>query len=141
MPPWLKISLEYFSLFSTPISFCISLVTFCFTAKIKKRVSNAVDRNKLNLRIEDLIKSLDSLRISLDKEPSHGLFSEIRVALVEIQSEYSFLNKDLTKDLNLAIKMSTFPKSLPIDESKSLELSNLLIKIKSKLRKEVEHYE
>ena len=37
--------------------------------------------------------------------------------------------------------MSTFPKSVPINESSPAKLSNLLIKIKAQLRKEVEHYE
>ena len=95
MPPWLKISLEYFSLFSTPISFGISIVTLYFATNIKKKITNAIDRNRLNLEIDDINTRIDSLRASLDEDPSYNSFSGARVLLVEIQSEYPFLNKTI----------------------------------------------
>lgn len=133
--------LENFSLISTPISFTASLITLYLSIKIKRRISDAVDRNKLSLKIDELIAKIDHLRYSLDEEANYSTFSNARVLLVEIQSEYPFVKKSLQKNLNQAIKISTFPKNSCIDENLSITLSNLLIKIKSQLRKEVEHYE
>lgn len=137
----IKNFLEIISLIVTPISFVVSLITLHLSLKIKQRVSNAVDRNKLSLKIDDLSNRIDFLRCSLDEDANYSTFSKVRILLVEIQSEYPFVGKSLKENLNQAIKISTFPKNFSIDENLSITLSNLLIKIKSQLRKEVEHYE
>lgn len=137
----IKNFLENFSLIATPISFVVSLITLYLSLKIKKRVSSAVDRNKLSLKIDEISSNIDRIRNSLEEEANYSTFSKARVLLVEIQSEYSFVGKKLQKNLNKAIKISTFPKSSFINGDLPVTLSTLLIKIKSQLRKEVEHYE
>ena len=137
----MKNFLEIISLIITPISFVVSLITLYLSLKIKQRVSTAVDRNKLSLKIDELTNKIDLLRCSLDEDANYSTFSKIRILLVEIQSEYPFVGETLKENLNQAIKISTFPKNSHIDENLSINLSNLLIKIKSQLRKEVEHYE
>lgn len=137
----IKNFLEIFSLIVTPISFAVSLITLYLSLKIKKRVSSAVDRNKLSLKIDEITSSIDHIRKSLEEEANYSTFSKARVLLVEIQSEYSFVGKKLQKNLNKAIKISTFPKSSFINGDLPITLSTLLIQIKSQLRKEVEHYE
>ena len=137
----IKNFLENFSLIVTPISFAVSLITLSLSLKIKKRVSSAVDRNKLSLKIDEITSNIDHIRKSLEEEANYSTFSKARVLLVEIQSEYSFVGKKLQKNLNKAIKISTFPKSSFINGDLPITLSTLLIQIKSQLRKEVEHYE
>lgn len=137
----IKNFLENFSLIVTPISFAVSSITLYLSLKIKKRVSSAVDRNKLSLKIDEITSSIDHIRKSLEEEANYSTFSKARVLLVEIQSEYSFVGKKLQKNLNKAIKISTFPKSSFINGDLPVTLSTLLIQIKSQLRKEVEHYE
>lgn len=137
----IKNFLEIVSLIVTPISFAVSLITLHLSLKIKQRVSNAVDRNKLSLKIDEITSSIDLIRNSLEEEANYSTFSKARVLLVEIQSEYPFVGKDLQKNLNKAIKISTFPKNSYINEDLPITLSTLLIQIKSQLRKEVEHYE
>ena len=137
----IKNFLENFSLIVTPISFAVSLITLYLSLKIKKRVSSAVDRNKLSLKIDEITSSIDHISKSLEEEANYSTFSKARVLLVEIQSEYSFVGKKLQKNLNKAIKISTFPKSSFINGDLPVTLSTLLIQIKSQLRKEVEHYE
>ena len=119
----------------------MSLITLHLLLKIKQRVSTAVDRNKLSLKIDELSNKIDSLRCSIDEDANYSTFSKVRILLVEIQSEYPFVGKSLKENLNQGIKISTFSKNSSIDENLPITLSNLLIKIKSQLRKEVEHYE
>lgn len=137
----IKNFLEIVSLIVTPISFAVSLITLHLSLKIKQRVSSAVDRNKLSLKIDEITSSIDHIINSLEEEANYSTFSKARVLLVEIQSEYPFVGKDLQKNLNKAIKISTFPKNSYINEDLPITLSTLLIQIKSQLRKEVEHYE
>lgn len=141
MRPAVRNMLENISLIVTPISFIASLITLYLSARIKERISNAVDRNHLSKSIFDISSEIDQLINKFENNPDHLDFSKTRRLLVEIQAEYPFIEKSLKKLINEAIQISSISKDMPIQENLPIKLSNLLINIKSNLRKEVEYYE